>query len=146
MRNRQTDRQIKLNNQLKFVSFLNLNGIQTKKKSLIVVSFAYFFSLLLRTLFLGSLSLSLGAYLCFIFCAHPRGGAINQSTVELCKIQTPEQTNRLSLYIYTIYMQYNYVYRRCGLTHICFEKHLPSVGQSECLFALWIKRLDAFCE
>lgn len=144
---KQTNRRIKLNNQPKFVSFLNLNSKQTTKQSLIIVSFAYFFSLCYCFAHCSSgFFPSLGAYLCFIFCAHPRGGAINQSTVELCKIQTPEQTNRLSLYIYTIYMRYNYVYRRCGLTHICFENHLPFVCQSECLFALWIKRLDAFCE
>lgn len=141
--NRQPDRQIKLNNQLKFVSFLNLNSKQTTKQSLIIVSFAYFFSLLLRTLFLRSLSLSRGLFMFHILCPS-RGGAINQSTVELCKIQPPEQTNRLSLYIYTQYI--------CDIIMYIDAVDWPTFvlkiicRLSECLFALWIQRLDAFCE
>lgn len=95
---KQKDKQIKLNNQPKFVSFLNLNSKQTTKES----HRCFFRIFLFITVSHIVPQVSLLACLCFILCAHPRGGAINQSTVELCKIQLPEKTTRLSLYIYNI--------------------------------------------
>lgn len=100
--NSQTERQIKLNNQPKFVSFLNLNSKQTTKQSLIIVSFAYFFSLLLRTLFLRSLSLSGLIYVSYFVPIPEEGRSINQLS-NYAKYRHLSKLKDL-VYIYTQYI------------------------------------------
>lgn len=126
---KQKDRRIKLNNHPKFVSFLNLNSKQTTKESLIVVSFGYFFSLLLRTLFFRSLSWLV--YVSYFVPIPEQGRSINQLS-NYAKYRHLSELPDLVDIQYT-YVRYNYVYRLCGLTHICFENHLPSVCLSVCL-------------
>lgn len=85
----ETDR--KLNNQPKVESFLNLNPKKKKtdnEKS--VASFFFWIFLFLLMLRIVSFGSSSGFFMFHISCHTLKEVLVNQSTVELCKNQTPD--------------------------------------------------------
>lgn len=85
----ETDR--KLNNQPKVESFLNLNPRKKRKQTMKRASHRFFWIFLfLLMLRIVSFRSSPGLFMFHISCHTLKEVLVNQSTVELCKNQTPD--------------------------------------------------------